>query len=247
VAGGGDALGPRSSAARRFGAARGDRPVRWSRPTLPATDLLRLRTASGPLADARLRRAVVLALDRDAMAAVLDDVPATHALPPGVAGSLPVTPRRRDVARARALVGRRHVTLVLAGCRGRPACPALGSLVRAALRRAGIAVHVRPGARDADLSFRHIAMSAPDPLGFLAAAGGPHAPSPRPGPARATAIARRIDARLVSTHEVFAIGTAAVGELATARLGCRAQLPLSFGPHLTSLCPADGSAPKPTP
>ena len=247
VTGRGDALGPRSSAARRFGAAQGDHRVHWSRPTLPATDLLRLRTASGPLAAARLRHAVVLALDRDAMAAVLDDVPATHALPPGVAGSLPVTPWRRDVARARALVGRRHVSLVLAGCREPPACPALGSHVRAALRRAGIAVRVRPGARDADLSFRQITMSAPDPLGFLAAAGGPRAPSPRPGPDRAAAMARRIDARLASTHEVFAIGTPAVGELAAARLGCRAQLPLSFGPHLTALCPADGRPPKPTP
>jgi DNA-binding SARP family transcriptional activator/ABC-type transport system substrate-binding protein len=239
VAGFGDELRPHSSAARRFGTTTGARRPRWSRLTLTATRLLRLRTRAGPLADARLRRAVTLALDRRAMAALFDDAPTARALPPGVAGSVPAALPRRDPARARALVGQRRVTLVFAGCRARPPCRALGSLVRASLRHAGIAVRVHSAARRADLSYQEATMAAPDPLGFLATIGGPAPPTPRPAPERAAALARALDARLRRTGAVFAFGTPTVGELASRRLACRTHLPLSFGDDLAALCPAD--------
>jgi DNA-binding SARP family transcriptional activator/ABC-type transport system substrate-binding protein len=237
VAGFGDTLRPRSSAARRFGAPADTGGPRWSRPTLPATHLLRLRTDAGPLADARLRRAVALALDRHAMAALFDDQPTAHTLPPRVAGSVDTPVPRSDPARARALVGRRDVTLVFAGCRARPACRPLGSLVRTALRRVGISVRVRPAARHADLTFKEVTMAAPDPLGFLAAARGTRSPSPRPAPARAAALARRLDAQLTRNGNTIAFGTPTIGELASADVACRQPLPLSFGDDLAGLCP----------
>jgi DNA-binding SARP family transcriptional activator/streptogramin lyase len=239
VAGFGDTLRPRSSAARRFGAPVAGRPSRWSRLPLAATRLLRMRTGAGPLAEARLRRAVALALDRTAMAALFDDAPTAHALPPHVAGSLAVPVPRPDPDRARALVGRRPVTVVFSGCRAGPACRALGSLVRTSLRRAGISVRIRPDARRADLTYQEATMTAPDPLGFLAEVGGPPPPSPRPAPERAAALARVLDARLARGGTVFAFGTPTVGELASSRLACRAQLPLSFGDDLAALCPED--------
>ena len=240
VAGFGDTLRPRSSAARQFGTPADGGTPRWSRRTLPATHLLRLRTDAGPLADARLRRAVALALDRRAMAALFDDEPTAHALPPGVAGSVATPVPPPAPARAQRLVGRRRVTLAFAGCRARPACPALGSLVRTSLRRVGITVRVRPAARYADLTFKELTMSAPDPLGFLAPAGGPHAPSPRPAPARAPTLAGRLDAQLTRNGITFAFGTPTIGELVSSRLGCRKEPPLSFGDDLTLLCPRPG-------
>jgi Bacterial extracellular solute-binding proteins, family 5 Middle len=175
VAGSGDQLRPRSSAARRFGNSAVGRGPQWSRLTLPATDLLRLRTHAGPLADPRLRRAVALALDRRAMAAKLDDFPTANVLPPGVAGWVPTRIPLPAPTRARALVGRRHITLVLAGCPTRAACPALASLVRRLLRRAGFQVRTSPAGNHADLTFDELVMTTPDPLGFLHAAGGPRA------------------------------------------------------------------------
>ena len=131
------------------------------------------------------------------------------------------------------------MTLVFGGCRARPPCRALGSLVRASLRRVGIAVRVHSAARRADLSYQEATMTAPDPLGFLARSGGPSPPIPRPAPERAAALARALEARLRRTGAVFAFGTPTVGELASPRLACRAHLPLSFGDDLAALCPAD--------
>jgi hypothetical protein len=215
VAGFGDALLPRSSAARRFGPSAADGGPRWSRRTLAATHLLRMRTDAGPLADTRLRRAVALALDRNSMAAVFADAPTAHLLPPGVAGSVTAAVPQPDLTRARVLVGNRSVTLVFAGCRARPACQTLGSLVRTSLSRIGIAVRVRPAARHADLTLQEATMTTPDPLGFLAQAGGPRPPSPRPAPAQAATLARRLDAQLTRNGDAFAFGTPTIGELAS--------------------------------
>jgi hypothetical protein len=237
VAGSGDALRPRSSAARRFGTPADGRGPRWSRRTLPATHLLRLRIHAGPLADGRVRRAVALSLDRNAMAALFADAPTAHLLPPGAAGSVTAAVPQPDPARARALVGRRTVTLVFAGCRLGPTCHALASLLRTSLRRAGITVRVRRTARRPDLTVHEQPMTAPDPLGFLAAVGGPRPPSPRPAPERAAALARRLDARLTRNGTALAFGTPTVGELVSPRLACRARLPLSFGDDLAALCP----------
>ena len=105
----------------------------------------------------------------------------------------------------------------------------------------GITVRVRPRAHHADLEFRSTTMATPDPLGFLADAGGPSPPVPRPAPGPAAALARRVDTELAADADVIAFGTPAVGELASASLGCRTSLPLSFGDDLTRLCPGQAS------
>jgi hypothetical protein len=63
------------------------------------------------------------------------------------------------------------------------------------------------------------------------------APSPRPAPERAAVLAAAVDARLARTGVVLAFGTPTVDQLASARLGCRRPLPLTFGDDLAALCP----------
>jgi DNA-binding SARP family transcriptional activator len=238
VAGFGDSLRPGSEAARRFAATTAGRP-HWARRPLLATHLLRLRTRNGPLADARVRSAVSLALDRRAMAGVFDDKPTARVLPPGVPGAVDLGVPQPDPARARELVGDRQVAVTYAGCGGRPACLALEAFVRGALRRVGVTVHGAVPGSPADVTFREVKMTAPDPLGFLAAAGGRRPPSPRPPPARAAVLAERIDEELSGGGAIVAFGTPTIGELASARLGCRRQAPFSFGDDLARLCLAD--------
>ena len=81
-------------------------------------------------------------------------------------------------------------------------------------------------------------MTRPDPLVFLAAAGGPPAPTPRPAPARAGVLAQRLDAQLSETDAVLAFGTPTIGELASPQLGCRTRAPLSYEDDLARLCPS---------
>jgi len=73
-----------------------------------ATSWLVLNVARAPLDDARVRQAMSLALDREAILADHfgpDDLPAGQLLPPGIAGHDPsIAPPRRDLARARALM-----------------------------------------------------------------------------------------------------------------------------------------------
>jgi Bacterial extracellular solute-binding proteins, family 5 Middle len=238
VAGFGDSLRPGSEAARRFAATTAGRP-HWARRPLLATHLLRLRTRNGPLAHTRVRSAVSLALDRRAMAGIFDDQPTARVLPPGVPGAVEADVPQPDTARARALVGDRQVAVTYAGCDGRPACLALEAFVRSALRRVGVTAHRAVPGRPADVTFREVKMTAPDPLGFLAAAGGPGPPSPRPPPARAAVLAKRIDKELSAGGAILAFGTPTIGELASPRLGCRRQAPFSFGDDLARLCLAD--------
>jgi hypothetical protein len=51
-------------------------------------------------------------------------------------------------------------------------------------------------------------------------------------------MARRLDAQLTRNVITFAFGTPTVGELASARLGCRVRL-LSIGDDLAALCPRE--------
>jgi hypothetical protein len=237
AAGSGEQLRPRSSAARRFADAGRGRGPRWSRLALPATDLLRVRSRAGPLADRSLRRAVALALDRRAMAAQLDDLPTANVLPPRVSGWVPGPVPPSAPARARALLGRRQVTLVLAGCPTRTPCPGLTSLVRRLLRKAGFRVRVRASGQAADLTFDQEIMATPDPLAFVHAAGAAPAPSPRPSPAEAAYLARALDIQITRDGKVIPFGTPTTGQLASNRLGCRTELPLSFDADLAALCP----------
>jgi hypothetical protein len=126
---------------------------------------------------------------------------------------------------------------VLAGCPTRTSCAAFTSIVRRLLHDAGFDVQVRHADHRADLTFSEQVMTEPDPLAFLHAAGGPSPPFPRPAPAPAAALARQLDQQLTHRLNALPIGTPTTGELASARLGCRRQPPLSFDADLAALCP----------
>jgi hypothetical protein len=174
------------------------------------------------------------------MAGIFIDRPTARVLPPGVPGAIGAVVPPPDPARARTLVGARQVSITYAGCDKHPACSVLEAFLRQALRRVGIAIHRAVPGSPADVTLQRVDMTAPDPLGYLAAAGGPRPPSPRPAPARAAVAAERIDEELSDRGAVIAFGTPTIGELASPRLSCREQSPFSFGDDLARLCLAHG-------
>jgi DNA-binding SARP family transcriptional activator len=238
VVGGGAALAPHGTAARTFSAGAGA-PAVWSQVPLLATHAIGLRTSRGPLADARLRHAVRLALDRALLAKVLGDQPTADLLPTGVPGSVATPVARAQPARARALVGNSQPQLTFGDCHTEARCRPLGELVSTLLARAGIVVRVRPAAREADLTLRAADMTSPNPLDFLAAISGRPTPAAHPAPTQAAELARRWDAKLTAGDELVAFGTPMVGQLISRRVGCRSRLPFSFGYDLAALCAAD--------
>jgi len=102
---------------------------------------------SGPFANARLRRAVDLALERSALARVDGNVPASQYIPPSMtgAGGKPVVPLEPDVARARALVRGFHGTVTLTTCQDSN-CQARAEIIKASLAQIGLKMRVDPEA-----------------------------------------------------------------------------------------------------
>ena len=100
--------GPASPAARR-----GDQ--RYLRVPTAAWNAVVLNASRPLLASVRMRRAVMYALDRTALAASFDDVPSESIIPPAVGGfgTASVYPLQGDLAMARRLAGHRrhHATL----------------------------------------------------------------------------------------------------------------------------------------
>ena len=115
------------------------------RPVALENRFLAVNAQSGPFRDRRLRRAVSLALDRPALAALWAARPAQRLIPPPLPGSA-ATDRAAepDVAAAARLVAGRHVHARLVSCRiPAPSCAQAAELVRRQLARAGITVEVR--------------------------------------------------------------------------------------------------------
>ena len=102
----------------RYGAGSAARPHFFERPSTLVQYLV-FNTARGPFADARLRRAVNYALNRNALAAEpsagLVERPTDQYLAPGLPGfrDVPIYPPGGDLTRARRLAGRRHRHAVL--------------------------------------------------------------------------------------------------------------------------------------
>ncbi|MFF2242832.1 ABC transporter substrate-binding protein [Arthrobacter sp. NPDC058130] len=133
--------------------------------TLPRTILLKVNAGHDILGDVRVRRALSMALDREAMATALlrdPEMAATQLFPP----SLPewhqdsVTPLSHDPSGARALLadagwrpgsdgmldkGGRKFSLTLRTFPDRPELPVLATAIQAKLRELGIAVDVKVG------------------------------------------------------------------------------------------------------
>ncbi|MDX6573048.1 MAG: hypothetical protein QOC86_2204 [Gaiellales bacterium] len=129
--------------ARTLGAASG-KPPRYFQPAASGVRFLLLNSQHGPLRDVRLRQAVALAVDRSAFARLDGAVPAETMIPPGVPGySAQRKPPAGGLARARRLIGNRHVKLALYTYEGRGHVNAERSqAVRAALAAVGIELSV---------------------------------------------------------------------------------------------------------
>ena len=235
-------LAPAGPLARRAGA--------YSPAILSATEFVAFNARRGPFASARVRRAAAAALSRSSIAAALNLVPASGLLPPGIAVTPPIVlapaPRRGSIVGA--------VMAVEAGC---DPCERAYPLVRAALSSVGIAVRRRAGGlaevrrrpQAFDLLLAGAELEYPDPATFLARALTDAMPStwlpattvvalrelrPLFGTARehaAIALAVELAER---DAPVAALGHPAIGQLLSARLGCR--VPSRFGVNLAALC-----------
>lgn len=127
----------------RYGRARPGSPRLVHTPQL-AFNYLTFNTASGPFADARLRRAVNYAIDRRALARVQLSRPSSGYIPAGMIGSggPRVYPLSPNVARARALSHGFRGTIRLWTCRT-PECTESARIVRANLAPLGISVRIQ--------------------------------------------------------------------------------------------------------
>ncbi len=142
------------------------------------TRFLLFNTLRGPFTDARLRRAVALAVDRTALGAVDAGKPASLLIPPGIPGyqKRNVYPATPQVAQARKLVGKRRLRVVLASQQLSPNTEFV-PILRKNLARIGIDLSVRysvepwTAAKDPDSGIDLLlggwAPDYPDPFGVI--------------------------------------------------------------------------------
>ena len=241
------ALTPNTAAARRAGARYRLTPVsgagvhffafNWERPLF---------------ANARMRRAVQYALDREALASAGETVgvPATRLLATGAA----LYPTRGDRQRGRALAGNTKVRAVVYTWVDPPYTDALNRALRQQLATVGIRAVFLPmvqgdseaawlaKAGRADLIWGGLNENTPDPAAYLKPLFLPAADAKAlkhalglPSPAReqeAAALAQRID-----RESLFAVyGSDAMPELVSRRLGCVVHNPVYAGVDLAALC-----------
>jgi ABC-type transport system substrate-binding protein len=226
---------------------------RYYRSPLLAVDELVFNTTRGPLASARLRRAVNDALDRPALAAALGDRVSDRYLPTGIPGYqprhyYPLAGPDLKTARALAADTRRRVTLAVCS---QPSCVEVGRVVAADLARIGLRVLVRQYSGDlsptteragADVVLARIYPPYPDPVAALRPTLGRRFASrldriarlSRPG--RLTAAGRLESELLQRNPPAAAFGTPTIPELFSARIGCKTFQPLYFGVDLGGLC-----------
>jgi DNA-binding SARP family transcriptional activator/ABC-type oligopeptide transport system substrate-binding subunit len=247
----GPALLPRSDVARRFGAP-ASAGRRYVRTPMPATDELVFNTAHGPLRNARLRRAINLALDRPALAAAFGDAATDRYLPPMLPGAhdghvYPVG--KPHLAQAQSLMHDRRPTLVLAVC-GEPSCDHAGQLIARDLRRLRIDVKevrytgdiaARTRRARTDIVLARVFARYPDPLAFMSRALGPRAPArqllDRLDRGHRLAAAGQLEMkRLRDDPPAAAFGTPTVPEFFSARVGCKRWTALASAVDLTALC-----------
>ncbi|MGZ4115534.1 MAG: ABC transporter substrate-binding protein, partial [Actinomycetota bacterium] len=115
---------------------------RYVRKPANGTRFLMFNTTRGPMRDVRLRHAVALAVDRQAIAALIDSAPRSLFLSPGVPGYVPMPEPGPRVAQARALVGRRTVPVTLIADASSARADRMAGEVKKDLDRAGFQVRV---------------------------------------------------------------------------------------------------------
>jgi ABC-type transport system substrate-binding protein/class 3 adenylate cyclase/tRNA A-37 threonylcarbamoyl transferase component Bud32/DNA-binding beta-propeller fold protein YncE len=254
------ALAPGGTLATKYGTSAGVGQRYFRSPTTTTRNVV-LNYARGPLRDVRLRRAVSLALDRAAMAEVWGATPYATMIPPGVPGSVesPGRGARPSLARARALVAGRAVTLDLVIRPDLPEAARVAELIRQSLARVGIEVVVRTHpeiptlagdpAEGIDLMTLGWFMDYADPANAVTGAlvelpnfwGVPQAPRPAwltaalaaqrvTGPARAATF-RALDRRISRVDVPLAVTMSQLGRpvFVSERVGCLRLLPLYSG------------------
>jgi ABC-type transport system substrate-binding protein len=231
----------------------------------PMLDLIVFNARRPLFRDARLRRAVGLAIDRAALAPSFGDTPAARLVPAGFPGfgTSGVYPLGPDLVAARRLVGAKPRRAVLLG-----ACvpQALAGLVRSELARVGIAVEIRltqacPQGVAAAFSHADLLLGANlicgpcnrDPAQYFhdllahGVYGQPldwNAPGFRSELARAAllrgrarvAAYQRLDDELARAAPVLVYGAFEYGEYFGARVGCKRFPAFSQGVDLGALC-----------
>ena len=115
---------------------------RYVRKPANGTRFLMFNTTRGPMADVRLRHAVALALDRQAIAELVDSNPRSLFLSPGVPGYAAIPEPGPQVAQARALLRDRSVPVTLLADAGNPRSERISAEVKKELDRAGFHVRV---------------------------------------------------------------------------------------------------------
>ena len=143
-------LNAASQRAKEWGpgsAAAGSGDQRWFGSPRFLTDFIAMNPADPLLKDPAIRRAIALALDRPALAAIFGEAPTAGLLAPSVPGSPPAgtAPPVRDLDKARVLLAGRTGTLVMASppageC---PECDAVASAVKSQLAPIGITVQIK--------------------------------------------------------------------------------------------------------
>jgi peptide/nickel transport system substrate-binding protein len=136
------AFAPGGSYERRL---RGAGSGRYVREPFNVTRFLFFNTVDGPLRDARLRRAAAAALDRSTLAALLDGAPRGLLLPPGIPGYALADAygTKPAIGRARALVGRRRVSVLLTADASNPRNGPLTQELKRELVSVGIDVRIK--------------------------------------------------------------------------------------------------------
>jgi ABC-type transport system substrate-binding protein len=143
-------LNAASERAKQWGpgsAAAGGGDQRWFGGPRFLTDFIAMNPADPLLKDPAVRRAIALALDRPALAALFGEAPTAGLLAPSVPGSPPADAQTAgpDLDAARVLLAGRTGTLVMAStpAGGCPECDAVASAVKSQLSAIGINVQIK--------------------------------------------------------------------------------------------------------
>jgi DNA-binding SARP family transcriptional activator/ABC-type transport system substrate-binding protein len=234
---------------------------------LPVVHYLAFNASRPLFSDSRLRQAVAWALDRDGLAAIRGEAAADELVPPTVRGyedRFLFSGGEPDVGTARALVRNAGGAAVMAVQSECEPCKQVARAVVAQLAPAGIAVHIKEmddtsaaalAGAPVDLVELATMLPYPDGASFLTAVLGGDVPlawlpptvaqrvarvTAMAGPGRDAAAAALAEEIGWDVVPVTAFGYETMGELFSARIGCRLSQQIGSGVDLAALCLGGG-------